>query len=106
MSIQPIEHKMIEKVKITYFGMKVTPDERASIHRLAKIKGKSAKKVIMELVSETLLEFKNKNISRRLTASELRALPFKEQEQILEREAKRIAKYVDVIEDGFDIVEV
>lgn len=104
MSTQPLNNKPTKKAKVTYFGMKVTPDEKASIHQLAKLKGKSAKKVIMELVSDTLSELNE--APHRLTAAELRALPLDEQNRILEDEAKRIAKYVDVIEDGFDIVDI
>jgi len=90
--------------KVTYFGMKVTITERETIHKLAKAKGKSAKKTIMELVHKDL---ENVGIrpKKRITAKELRALPLHEQERILEEDAKAIAKDYEVIEDGFDIVE-
>ncbi len=93
-----------KKVKIKYFGMKVTSEERDSIHILANAKGKSAKEVIMSLIYDALTDVKIE-APKRITAKELRALPIREQEKILEEQAKKAAKHYEVINDAFDIVE-
>ena len=94
-----------EKKRVTYFGMKVTIRERESIHALAKVKGKSAKKVIMELVQNDLKNNVDSLPQRRATAKEIGLLSPEQRKKFLENEAKAISKDFEVIEDGFDIVE-
>ncbi|MAO64568.1 MAG: hypothetical protein CL666_06185 [Balneola sp.] len=50
---------MSEKNKkdIVWFGMKLTPEEKAKIKMLAKKKGVSQKEVIMSLVNEEVVEY-------------------------------------------------
>jgi len=45
------------KKDIVWFGMKLTPEEKAKIKMLAKRKGVSQKEVIMSLVNEEMVEY-------------------------------------------------
>lgn len=46
------------KKDIVWFGMKLTPEEKAKIKLLAEKKGMSQKEVIMGLVNEEVVEYK------------------------------------------------
>lgn len=43
---------------IVWFGMKLTPEEKAKIKMLAKKKGTSQKEAILSLVNEAVVEYK------------------------------------------------
>lgn len=47
----------MSKKDIVWFGMKLTPEEKAKIKRLAKKKGLSQKEAIMGLVNEEMIEY-------------------------------------------------
>lgn len=46
------------KKDIVWFGMKLTPEEKAKIKLLAKRKGVSQKEAVMSLVNEEVIEYK------------------------------------------------
>jgi hypothetical protein len=46
-----------KKKDIVWFGMKLTPEEKAKIKRLAEKKGMSQKDVIMGLVNEEIIDY-------------------------------------------------
>lgn len=46
------------KKDIVWFGMKLTPEEKAKIKLLAKRKGVSQKEAVMSLVNEEIVEYK------------------------------------------------
>lgn len=48
------------KKDIVWFGMKLTPEEKAKIKLLAERRGVSQKKAIMNLVNEEVVEYKIK----------------------------------------------
>ena len=71
-----------------WFRMKISQPDRQKIRRLAKLEGKPASHVIMELVES---ELKRKATPKRLTAAELRKLPASERSKILRAAAKGAA---------------
>lgn len=46
-----------DKKDIVWFGMKLTPEEKAKIKLLAERKGQSQKEVVMNLVNEEVMEY-------------------------------------------------
>ena len=46
------------KKDIVWFGMKLTPEEKAKIKLLAKMKGVSQKEAVMSLVNDEVIEYK------------------------------------------------
>jgi hypothetical protein len=71
-----------------WFGMKISQPERQKIRRLAKLEGRPASHIIMELVES---ELKRKAAPRRLTAAEFRKLPSAERSKLLRVAAKKAA---------------
>ncbi|MBO6586602.1 MAG: hypothetical protein JJ953_10890 [Gracilimonas sp.] len=46
-----------DKKDIVWFGMKLTPEEKAKIKLLSERKGQSQKEVVMNLVNEEVMEY-------------------------------------------------
>lgn len=92
---------------ILYFGMKVTSQEKAKIKNLALQLHTTATEAVLKAVDLALSSYPQKTIptNRRITADELIAMDKKTREKILREQAKLVAKYDEVIEDGFDIIE-
>lgn len=88
-----------------YFGMKVTPEEKAAIKRLAEINKRPASQTIMALVQEALVNYNQNVTPLRISTAELRALPPAKQKQILEEQAQKIAHLHEVFEHNEDIQE-
>jgi hypothetical protein len=68
-----------------WFGMKISQPEQQKIRRLAKMEGRPASHVIMDLVES---ELKRKAAPVTLSAREIRKLPEKDRAKILRAAAK------------------
>lgn len=92
---------------ILYFGMKVTLQEKEKIKTLALQLQTTSTDAVLKAIDLALSSMPQKQIprNRRITADELIAMDKKTREKILREQAKIIAKYDEVIEDGFDIIE-
>jgi hypothetical protein len=69
-----------DKKDIVWFGMKLTPEEKAKIKRLAEKKGVSQKEAVMSLVNEEVLEY--------------------EIEPVAGSMLEKLQPYIGIIEDG------
>ena len=87
--------------EITYFGLKMQSEDKKYLQMLAKSENKPASTVLVELIYKAC---KEKNISletpKRIPAKDFLSLPIEEQEKILEKQAKKMAKHYDLIEDN------
>ncbi|MFN4149977.1 MAG: hypothetical protein ACK4IX_03455 [Candidatus Sericytochromatia bacterium] len=93
---------------VLYFGMKVTSQEKEKIKKLALCFKTTSTQAVLKAVDLALLsQDKEINIpnDRRITADELISMDKRTREKILREQAKLVAKYDDVIEDGFDIID-
>src|SRR5690349_10651341 len=86
---------------VLYFGMKVTPQEKAKIKTLALQLHTTATAAVLKAVDLALSSQTQKVIptNRRITADELIAMDKKTREKILREQAKLVARYDEVIED-------
>ncbi len=94
--------------EVLYFGMRVSSQEREKIHKLAKTFHKPARDIIMELVNQALSTTNNSSeikCPRRITTSELRAMPKDERKLILKEQAEYISKSYEIIDYNEDIIE-
>lgn len=91
--------------KPLYFGMKVTPDEKAAIKKLAQIAKKPASQTIMSLVHAALENHAPTAPLRRINTAELRALSPTAQQKLLQIQAQAIACHHEVLEYNEDIVD-
>jgi len=78
-----------------WFGMKVTPEERQRIKTLAALEGKSATRMILDMVNK---RFNYK--TGHLTSREIMQLSEEDRNRILEAQAKKARTiYRDLLED-------
>jgi hypothetical protein len=73
---------------VSWFGMKMNPEDRQKIKTLAQLEGKTASRLILDLVEA---HFRKR--AGRITFRELMKLPTRERERILEGQARKAADF-------------
>lgn len=92
--------------KPLYFGMKVTPEEKAAIKKLAQMTKKPASQTIMALVQAALNHQTGVQPQSRISTAELKALSPQEQHKLLHAQAQTIVEFHEIDDYNEDIVDI